>query len=190
MPAITSVSGPCEACAKIVHGLMLPVVSIVGKSKSGKTTLLELLIAELRSRGYRLAAIKHTYHFTMDQPGKDSWRLREAGCQTVILSSPEKMALVKQTEQEATLEELLCLIGDGVDLVITEGFKRAKNPKIEVHRTGGGALACPPEELLAVVTDEALDINLPQYSHTDAKGLADLIESNVLASRVREREKD
>ena len=69
----------------------------------------------------------------------------------------------------------------------TEGFKRAKTPKIEVHRKGGGALVCSPEQLLAVVTDEALDIAVPQYSPKDVKGLDDLIENSVLASPPSEQ---
>jgi molybdopterin-guanine dinucleotide biosynthesis protein B len=167
---------------------MFPVVSIVGESKSGKTTLLESLIGELRSRGHQLAAIKHTHSdFEMDQPGKDSWRLREAGCDTVVLSSPKKMAVFAEREDEANLEELFSLIKGDIDLVLTEGFKRANTPKIEVHRKGGGPLVCPVEQLLAIVTEEKLDNAVPQYSPQDVGALADLIERSVLASPGQDR---
>jgi molybdopterin-guanine dinucleotide biosynthesis protein B len=167
---------------------MFPVISIVGESKSGKTTLLELLIGELKARGHRLAAIKHSRsEFETDQPGKDSWRLRQAGCDVVILSSSKKVAFVKERERDAALEELFYYVDDDVDLVLTEGFKKAETPKIEVHRRGGGGLVCQPEQLIAVVTDEALDVAVPQYSPRDVKGLADLIEGSILASPIRDQ---
>jgi len=143
--------------------------------------LLEGLIGELKRRGYRLATVKHSVHFDLDQPGKDSWRFAEAGSKAIVLSSPHKVAFMKQVEGEDTLEEISQLIGDDFDLILTEGFKGGSAPKIEVHRKGLGGLVCSAEELLAVVTDEHLDINVPQYSSEEVEALADVIEKKVLA---------
>src|SRR4030042_1169289 len=161
---------------------MFPVISIVGKSNSGKTTLLEKLIPELRQRGYNLAVIKHSASgFELDQPGKDSWRFTKAGSSTVVISSGRKIALFKSVDHEPTLEEIIPLIGEGFDLVLTEGFTGGNVPKIEVHRKVLGELRCSPGELIALVTDEALDIAVPQYSPSDVKALADFIEKRASA---------
>lgn len=162
---------------------MFPIVSVVGKSQSGKTILLEQLIGELISRGHRLATIKNTHaDFTVDHPGKDSWRFSQAGSNVVVVSGPQTVAVVRQMDHQAALQELFQLIGGEVDLILTEGFKGAQTPKIEVHRKELGNLVSPPEQLLAIVTDEPLDIAVPQYSAKDVKPLANLIEESILAS--------
>ena len=167
---------------------MFPVISIVGKSNSGKTTLLVKLIGELKQRGYKLAVIKHSASgFALDQQGKDSWRFAEAGSDTVVLSSEGRIGLTKSVDHEPTLEEVLSLIGGGVDLVLTEGFSGEGAPKIEVHRKELGGLRCNPEEIFALVTDETLDIAVPQYSPNDIGALADLIGERASAlSRAEE----
>jgi len=158
------------------------VISIVGKSDSGKTTLLERLIGELKRRGHNLATIKHSVpDFELDHPGKDSWRLAEAGSNAVVLSAPQKIAFIKPVDREATLEELLYLIGENFDLVLTEGFRGSNAPKIEVHRKELGGLLCSPEELFALVTDEPLDIPVPQFSPGEVEALVDLMEKRFLA---------
>jgi len=159
------------------------VVSVVGRSNSGKTTLLERLIPELRRRGYKVAVVKHSVRgFDLDQPGKDSWRLAEAGSDAIVLSGPQKVALIRKVAREATLEELLTVIGDDYDLILVEGFKQSNYPKIEVHRKVQGDLVSPPEELSAVVTDEPLNVAAPQFSVDQGVALADLIEDRFLAS--------
>ena len=166
---------------------MSVVISIVGRSSSGKTTLLENLIGGLKRRGYSLATIKHSVSgFDLDQPGKDSWRLGEAGSGAVVLSSPQKIAFIKPVDREAALEELLCLVGGDFDLVLTEGFRSSSTPKIEVHRKELGGLLCSPEELFAVVTDEPLDIAAPQFSPGEVEALVDLVEKRFLALREPE----
>jgi len=166
---------------------MSVVISIVGRSSSGKTTLLESLIGGLKRRGYSLATIKHSVSgFDLDQPGKDSWRLGEAGSGAVVLSSPQKIAFIKPVDREAALEELLCLVGGDFDLVLTEGFRSSSTPKIEVHRKELGGLLCSPEELFAVVTDEPLDIAAPQFSPGEVEALVDLVEKRFLALREPE----
>lgn len=166
---------------------MLPTVSFVGKSNSGKTSVLERLIGELKRRGYRIAAVKHDAHgFELDQRGKDSWRLAQAGSDVVILSSPQRLALIKQVEHDLAPTELYPFIGEDIDLVLTEGYKKGATSKIEVHRKDLGGLLCSPQELVAIVTDEPLDLPLPQYAPDDAEGLADFLEKKLLSSEQQE----
>lgn len=159
-------------------------VSIVGRSNSGKTTLLEKVVGELKQRGYRLATIKHSAHdFELDHPGKDSWRHAKAGSDTVVVSSPRKMALIKRVARDTSLPELLHLIGSDFDFVLVEGFKNSSLPKIEVHRKGKGELLCSEEELLGVVTDEPLSVSVPQFTPDEVRPLVDLLEQGFLAWR-------
>lgn len=164
---------------------MPPVVSIVGKSKAGKTTLVERLVAELKGRGYRVATVKHNYQdFELDRPGKDSWRHAQAGSDAVVISSPHKLALIKPQDHDASLEEILHLLGQDFDIVLIEGFHRGNAPKIEVHRKGlDEGLRCTLEELLAIVTDEPVEADLPQFSLEDVSEIADLIEERLMAKR-------
>jgi len=162
---------------------MRPIISVVGKSESGKTTLLEKLIAEIKRRGYKVAVIKHADEdFELDKPDKDSWRLSQAGSEVVAISSPGKVAVIKQTKRDLNPRELSYLIRGDYDLILTEGFKQANTLKIEVHRKEqGGELLCPPQQLLAVVTDEPLGIDVPQFSKDEIQGLVDLIEKHLQA---------
>jgi len=157
---------------------MVPVVSVVGNSGAGKTTFLEKLVRELKGRGYRLATIKHDVHnFEIDKPGKDSWRLTKAGSDVVILSSPHRMALLEEVWRERTLDELVAMVQDRVDLVLTEGYRGAAALKIEVSRRAySSALTAPADDLLAIVTDQRFDLALPHFGLDDAPGVADLLE--------------
>ena len=112
---------------------MTPIISIVGKSESGKTTLIEKLIPELKKRGYRIGTVKHALHgFQIDREGKDSFRHKAAGADTVVVVSPKSIAMVKNGGGE-TLDFVVKYFSD-MDLVITEGYKRENKPKIEVFR--------------------------------------------------------
>lgn len=159
------------------------VVSIVGNSGSGKTQLLEGLIPELRKRGYRIAVVKHTHHSVdLDRPGTDSWRLYQVGADAVVLSSPDKLFFLKPLPEEQAIADIQRLLGGNYDLIITEGFKGDRALKIEVHRKeGGNSLLFERPELLAVVSDEKLDIDSPQFRPEDYSGLADLIERRFLS---------
>jgi molybdopterin-guanine dinucleotide biosynthesis protein MobB len=167
---------------------MLPVVSIVGQGKSGKTTLIEKLIPEFKSRGYRVAAVKHTHQdLELDTPGKDSWRYAQAGSDAVFISTPKNLALIESLEQNASIKDIARLMGADFDLLIVEGFHDAHVPKIEVHRKETGKeLRCKPEELRAIVTDENIDIELPQFKLDDASGIADFIEGKLVGKRKDE----
>lgn len=160
----------------------LRAVSFVAKSGTGKTTLLEKVIFELKRRGYRVGVIKHDAHrFDIDHPGKDSHRLTAAGADTMLISSPEKLAVVKKHAESPPLEELISTYFGDVDLVLTEGFKKSALPKIEVHRSERSAtLLCRGEEhdptLLAVASDEPLDLDVPVLDLNDPSGVVDFIE--------------
>lgn len=159
----------------------VPVVSIVGKGDSGKTTFLEKLIAELASRGYRVATVKHHVHdYDIDVPGKDSWRHARAGAVTTMVSSPDKFSLIRQVEREFTLPELARIAAEaGNDILLTEGFKREATTRIEISRQArSDELISEPRELIALVTDNkdlALEA-IPTYGLDDAAGVADLIQ--------------
>jgi molybdopterin-guanine dinucleotide biosynthesis protein B len=167
----------------VSEGTGIPVVSVVGKSDSGKTTLLERLIRVLADRGYRVGSVKHHVHdFDIDVPGKDSWRHARAGAVVTLVSSPTKLGMVRTQDHEATLDELVALAGN-VDILLTEGFRRAGNVRIEVSRRARSTeLVCAPDELFALVTDnDELDVaGVPVFAPDDAEGLADLIESTFL----------
>jgi molybdopterin-guanine dinucleotide biosynthesis protein B len=166
---------------------MPPVVSIVGKSKSGKTTLMEKLIGELKSRGYRVATIKHTpQKLTFDEPGKDSWRHTQAGSEATLISSPDKMVLIKPLSSDLSLEQIARLLGEDYDIILTEGFRRGDAPKIEVHRQQAGPPLASLRKLIAIATDEPLETKTRQFSLEDVKGLADLLEKGFIKPQ-RER---
>ena len=160
----------------------LPIVSIVGKSRSGKTVLIEQLIAEFKRKGYKVAALKHSRgRMEIDQPGKDSWRFAQAGSDAVFVSSPGKLAFIKNLDHELSIEEIITIDGPEFDLVIVEGFRKIKTPKIEVHRKELGVdLLCSPEELSAIVTDGSLDTDIAQLPWGDTVTVADFIEKNFM----------
>jgi len=164
-----------------------PIISIVGNSESGKTTLMEKLIAELKSRGYRVATVKHAPNeSSFDEPGKDSWRHVRAGSEAAVISSSDKLVIIKPLEQEAGFEQLARLLGEDYDIILAEGFKVSDAPKIEVHRKQSGPLLPKPRKLIAVATDEPLDTRTRQFSLDDAKDIADLLEKGFLKPQ-RER---
>ena len=166
---------------------MIPIISIVGKSDSGKTTLIEKLIPELTRRGYRIATVKHDVHgFEVDREGKDSWRHKKAGAHTVIISSPERLALIRDVEKDLTLEEIRETLVQDVDLIISEGYKKDVQPKIEVFRKEKHQelLCTKKDNLAAVVSNQPFDIDVPCFDLEDMKGLADFIGKKFLASKT------
>jgi molybdopterin-guanine dinucleotide biosynthesis protein B len=162
-----------------------PIVSIVGKSDSGKTTFLEKLIAELASRGWRVATVKHHAHSEadIDLVGKDSWRHRQAGAAISVVASATQLGIVRELTRELTLDEIAAAIGDDVDLILTEGYKRAGRNRIEVSRVErSDTLVCEADEAIAVVTDnEAFDpFGMCLFGLDEADAVADFIEERFL----------
>lgn len=162
-----------------------PVISVVGKSGVGKTVFLEKLIAELKGRGIKVATVKHDVHgFDIDRPGKDSWRHAQAGSDTVVISSPHKVAVIKRLEEEMTLDHIVESYLQDVDLVVTEGYKSGAKLKIEVsRRERSREMISSPQELIAVVSDQRFEISVPQFDLDDATAVADLIEERFLRPR-------
>ena len=163
--------------------MITPIISIVGKSNSGKTTLLEKIIPELVKRGYRVATIKHDVHgFDIDHEGKDSWRHKKAGAHTTVISSPCQIALIEDVGRDYTLDEIRGKYIKGVDIILAEGYKGNPFPKIEVFRSElKRTLLCKKEDnLLAVAANIKLDIGVPCFDINDAQRLVDLIENKFL----------
>jgi molybdopterin-guanine dinucleotide biosynthesis protein B len=165
---------------------LVPVVSVVGRSNVGKTTFVEKLVRELKRRGHSVGTIKHYRHeFEIDQPGKDSWRHAQAGSDAAVIASPTRLAMVRRLEHEQTVDEIVAAM-PRLDIVITEGYKQEGKPKIEILRQAVvGELVSDPTELLALVTDQRLDLSVPQFDLEDAAGVADLIEQRFLKLEER-----
>ncbi len=155
-----------------------PLISFVGRSGVGKTTVMERLVRELKARGLRIAVVKHHAHTPpIDAPGKDSWRFAEAGADAVIVSSPVEVARFERVGRELTLAEIAARTGD-VDLILTEGFKREAAPKIEVSRAAVGTdLIATPQELIAVVADHPIALAVPLFALDDMAGLATFVQN-------------
>jgi len=168
---------------------MIPILSIVGKSDSGKTTLLEKVVRELTSRGYRIATIKHDAHsFEIDHEGKDSWRHKQAGAVMTLISSPSMIALVADTDRDLDLGEIRERFINGVDLVITEGYKRESHPKIEVFRSElhREMLCTEDENLVAIAGDpSAVPQGVPVFDLNDPGPLCDFIVARFIGQSPR-----
>jgi molybdopterin-guanine dinucleotide biosynthesis protein B len=162
----------------------IPVISIVGKSDSGKTTLMEGLIRGLAVRGWRVATVKHHVHeVDVDQPGKDSWRHARAGAVTTMISSPTQFVVVEHVSRERTLDELVEASGD-VHVLLTEGFKRAGSVRVEVSRAArSDEIISEPGSLFALVTDneDLVVAGVPTFALDDHAGVVALIEHTFLA---------
>jgi molybdopterin-guanine dinucleotide biosynthesis protein B len=167
------------------------VISIVGKSHSGKTTLLESLIAEIKRRGYKVAIVKHSHHADdLDKADKDTWRFTKAGSELSAINSLDNLAIYRHIDHYFDPQEISNFILWDYDIILTEGFKGSSYPKIEVHRNEQGKeLLTDPQQLLAVVTDAPLDVNVPQFSRDDVSGIADLIEKTIV-NQHRENDVD
>jgi molybdopterin-guanine dinucleotide biosynthesis protein B len=167
----------------------MKVIGIAGYSGSGKTTLIEKLIPILVREGIRVSLIKHAHHeFDVDQPGKDSYRHRHAGCAEVLISSSTRWALMHELRgaAEPSLQEQLRHFSP-CDLVIVEGYKNEAIPKIEVHRRAGHTPLLYPGDanVVAVATDELLDTQLPQLDVDDAEDVARFLLQYLGLNRAR-----
>jgi len=163
--------------------MTIPIVSIVGKSNSGKTTLLEKIIFNLAARGYRVATIKHNKHgFNIDHEGKDSYRHKKAGAHTTIVSSPHQLALISDVDHDHSFEEIRDKFITDADIILTEGFKVNDYPKIEVFRAElkRDLLSTKEDNLIAVASDVELDAGVPCFDINDAQAVTDFIEKKFL----------
>jgi molybdopterin-guanine dinucleotide biosynthesis adapter protein len=160
----------------------IPLVTVIGKSGCGKTTMLEKLVAEFKSRNYKLATIKHHSHrgFDIDKPGKDSWRFAQAGSDHVVIASPDKIASYRKIDYELSLDEISANISD-VELILVEGYKQAGKPALEVVRLANSReLIGSDEQRFAVAADFPLNSGVPQFDLNDVRGIADLIEKRFM----------
>ena len=159
----------------------IPVVCFIGPKNSGKTTLLEKVIRALAASGIRVAAVKHDAHdFEIDREGKDSYRFAAAGAGTVLIASATKTALVERTADPPTLESLIARHVRNADLVLAEGYKSSRYPKIVVHRSATGRPPLDvPERLLVAV---ASDVPLPSPAL-----VVDLDDADVIAMMLQRK---
>ena len=160
----------------------IPLVTVIGKSGCGKTTMLEKLVAEFKNRNYKLATIKHHSHrgFDIDKPGKDSWRFAQAGSDQVVIASPDKIASYRKIDNELTLDEIVANISD-VELILVEGYKQAGKPALEVVRLANSQeLIGSDEQWFAVAADFPINLGVPQFGLNDVRGIADLIEKRYM----------
>ena len=157
----------------------MKIFGFAGWSGSGKTTLIEKLIPLFVGRGLKVSLIKHAHHtFDVDQPGKDSYRHRHAGSIEVLVSSSRRWALVHELRgaAEPGFGELLKRLSP-CDLVLIEGFKRERVPKLEVYRAATGEPLLHPQDhdIVAIASDRRLDTKLPQFDLDDAPAIASFI---------------
>ena len=159
---------------------MSKVINIVGSSSNvGKTYLLEGLIKELKARGYSIATIKHDVHgFDIDnKKGKDTYKHREAGSETVVISSKNRLAMIKELKEETELNDIIKMVLDK-DIILVEGYKKSYLRRIEVFRNGvSDKIITPKEKIIAIASDIKLDIkDIIVVERENYKKLADLIE--------------
>ena len=159
------------------------VFGVVGWKNAGKTGLMERLVTEINRRGFSVSTIKHAHHnFDVDQPGKDSFRHRDAGAREVLLASGNRWALMHELRDQAEppLAELLAKLSP-VDLVLIEGYKRDEHPKVEAFRseTGQPLIAIDDPTIRAVASNIAVDIKKPVFDLDDTGAIADFILAEV-----------
>ncbi len=159
-----------------------PLISVVGKSNSGKTTFLEKLIAEFKQRGCKVGVIKHDAHsFEIDHKGKDSYRLKHAGADTMIISSSTQLAMVKNTTEDTALVNLRAAYMMDMDIILAEGYKRERAHKIEISRRENSTdILCEEDDCLALVTNWNPPLDVPKFALDDVQGIADMIQQRFL----------
>jgi molybdopterin-guanine dinucleotide biosynthesis protein MobB len=161
----------------------MKIFGVTGWKNSGKTGLMERLITEFTARGLSVSSIKHAHHsFDIDHPGRDSYRHRDAGVRQVLLASRNRWALMHELrdEDEPSLGDLLKQLSP-VDLVLIEGYKRDRHPKIEAHRkeTGQPLIAPEDETIVAVASDASVAIDRPVLDLNDTASIANFIAQHL-----------
>ena len=161
----------------------MKIFGVTGWKNSGKTGLMERLITEFTARGLSVSSIKHAHHsFDIDHPGRDSYRHRDAGARQVLLASRNRWALMHELrdEDEPSLGDLLEQLSP-VDLVLIEGYKRDRHPKIEAHRkeTGQPLIAPEDETIVAVASDTSVSVDRPVLDLNDTAAIANFIAQHL-----------
>lgn len=165
----------------MTNPLPIPVLGFAAWSGTGKTTLLSRVLPILRQAGLRCALLKHAHHsFDIDQPGKDSYELRKAGADQVLIASRWRWALMVESERERDppLDEMLQRLDPAqADIVLVEGFKHERMPKIELHRPALGRPLLYPDDpdIIAIASDEPLETPLPRLDLNDPAAIAAFI---------------
>lgn len=160
------------------------IYGVTGWKNTGKTGLMERLVAEITGRGFTVSTLKHAHHATdVDHPGRDSYRHREAGAGEVIVASPNRWAVMHELRgaPEPTMAELLAKFSP-VDLILIEGYKRESHPKVECHRAEAGRPLMAPENatIRAVASDSAHEgLTVPLFHLDDTAAIADFILREV-----------
>lgn len=158
------------------------VYGVIGWKNSGKTSLMERLVAEITGRGFSVSTVKHVHHTVdLDQPGKDTYRHRAAGAREVVLASADRLAImVEHRGPEPELPAVLARMAP-VDLILVEGYKRDAHPKVEVWReeTGHPLIQLGDALVRAVATDATLSLPVPVLDLNDTRAVADFILSEV-----------
>jgi len=161
----------------------MKIVLVVGKKKTGKTSLIEKLVAALKLKGYRIGSMKYTTRdHEFDTPGKDSHRHAQAGAESTLILSPTQIALFSRTLRAKNLDQLLDFVFADCDLVIGEGFKNSTFPKIEVFDTQkhSGLLCSPEDNLIAVFGDIDPSGKVPYFSPDQIDSLIEFVENHFL----------
>jgi molybdopterin-guanine dinucleotide biosynthesis adapter protein len=159
-----------------------PVLSIVGRSRSGKTTLIEKLIPLLKQRGFRVGTVKHHAHpgFDIDYPGKDSWRHEQAGSDHIIIAAPDMVAEIVKLQHPRSPTQIISSMHD-VDIILTDGYRSAGFPKIEVMRKAlSTEPVCDPKDLLAIASDFEIDLGIPHVDLNNPVAILELLIGQFL----------
>jgi molybdopterin-guanine dinucleotide biosynthesis protein MobB len=162
----------------------IPVVTFIGNSNSGKTTLVVQIVGRLKKLGYRVATVKHAAHgFDLDKPGKDSYRFREAGSNVTVISSPTQLTLMKDMNAEASLSQIIDLIGKTVDIILVEGYKETTVPKIAVVASEiDTGILIEKKNILAILISGVPVEGIPQFAERDVSNIVNLLLDLIIAS--------
>jgi len=162
-----------------------PIISVVGYSGAGKTTLMEKLISELTRRGYRVGSIKHDVHgFEMDKPGKDSWRHKQEGACTTLISSPHQIGMVMDVDHDHNPDELKKFFSN-VNVILTEGYKKQRRPKVEIFRSEihDEPLCQSDDNIVAIMSDIPVELKVRRFALDDVMGLVDFLVERFKLTR-------
>ncbi|MEH6504200.1 MAG: molybdopterin-guanine dinucleotide biosynthesis protein B [Cycloclasticus sp.] len=171
----------------MLDSFSIPVVGFAAGSGTGKTTLICRLIPILNERGFKVGLVKHSHHdFDIDQPGKDSYRLRKAGASPVVLVSSHRRAVITElaAEEPNLAAQLACFAVGSIDLVVVEGFKHEAFPKIELHRSelNDPFLHANDSTIIAIASDDDLLVDIPVLDINNPEQVANFIIHRFLNS--------